>query len=284
MAMSAGAIELPAPAKLNAFLHVTGRRADGYHTLESLFLPIDRCDMISLVLREDGAILRTCGPDEVTAAEDLAVRAAQLLQNHSRTRFGVAIAVDKRLPVASGLGGGSSDAATVLLGLNRLWGLGMPRPALMEIALELGADVPFFVFGEPAFAQGVGEELLPVTFPPTWFAILTPSTRVATSSVFAAPELTRNSGSAKMVVFSEGYGRNDLYAAAAARFPEIARHLDALACEAPQSGARMTGSGGCVFAAFESEDAARRALLRMPDDMKGFVARSLARHPLWSFA
>ena len=277
-------LKLPAPAKINAFLHVTGRRADGYHTLESLFVPIDRCDMVLLDVRGDGAISRTRGPHGVPAVEDLAVRAAQLLQRASGTRLGVAIGIDKRLPIAGGLGGGSSDAATVLLGLNRLWGLKLSRRALMDLALELGADVPFFVFGEPSFAQGVGEELLGVTFPPTWFTILCPATKVSTASVFAAPELTRSSESATMIVFSEGYGRNDLYPVAAARFPEIVRHRDALAREAPRSGARMTGSGGCVFAAFDSEYGARQALSRMPRGVAGFVARSLARHPLWSYA
>lgn len=282
--MTARVLTLPAPAKINAFLHVTGRRADGYHTLESLFVPIDRCDLVSLEVRHDGAISSARGPDGVAATEDLAVRAAQLLRRYSGTDLGVAIGIEKRLPIGGGLGGGSSDAATVLLGLNRLWRIGLSRRALMELALELGADVPFFVFGEPAFAQGVGERLQPVTFPPTWFTILCPATKVSTASVFAAPELTRNSESAKMTVFSEGYGRNDLYGVAAARFPEIARHRDALARDAPRSGARMTGSGGCVFAAFDSENAARQGLLKMPCDVTGFVARSLARHPLWSYA
>jgi 4-diphosphocytidyl-2-C-methyl-D-erythritol kinase len=275
---------LPAPAKINAFLHVTGRRSDGYHTLQSLFVPIDCCDWVSLEARDDGVISRTQGPDEVPATQDLAVRAARLLQRESGTALGVSIEIDKRLPIAGGLGGGSSDAATVLLGLNRLWRLDLSRRALMDLALELGADVPFFVFGEPALAQGVGEDLLSMTFPPTWFTILCPTTKVGTASIFAAPELTRNSDSAKIAVFSEGYGRNDLYVAAAARFPEIARHRDALAREARRSGARMTGSGGCVFAAFDSENGARQALLKMPRGLNGFVARSLTRHPLWSYA
>ena len=282
--MSARTLTLPAPAKLNAFLHVTGRRTDGYHTLESVLVAIDRCDLVSLELRDDSAIRRTAGLRSIADSDDLAVRAARLLQDHGRSRFGVSIGIDKRLPVAAGLGGGSSDAATVLLGLNRLWSLEMSRRALMDLALELGADVPFFVFGEPAFADGIGERLVPITFPPTWFTVLTPGTEVSTASIFAAPELTRHSDSVKMALFSEGYGRNDLYGVAAARFPEIAHHRDALAREAPRSGARMTGSGGCVFAAFDSEYGARQALSRMPRGVAGFVARSLARHPLWSYA
>ena len=275
---------LPAPAKLNLFLHVTGRRADGYHTLESLFVLIERGDAISLALRDDGAVVRTRGPDAIAADDDLTVRAARLLQRHCRSAIGVSIDVDKRLPLGGGLGGGSSDAGTVLLGLNRLWSLGLSRPELMRLALELGADVPFFVFGQPAFARGVGEQLQATTFPSTWFTVLTPMIEVRTQSIFAAPELTRNSESAKMAVFSEGYGRNDLFPVAAARFPEISRCLDALARESPESGARMTGSGACVFAAFANEGAAQRALSRMPEGITGFVARSLARHPLWRYA
>lgn len=278
------ALTLPAPAKLNLFLHVTGRRADGYHTLESLLVPISRCDRVSLAARPDGAIVRVRGPSNIAADDDIAVQAARLLQRHCRVRHGVAIGVDKRLPIGAGLGGGSSDAATVLLGLNGLWRLGLSRRALMDLALELGADVPFFVFGVPAFARGVGDKLVAVTLPPTWFIVITPSVEVSTATIFSAPELTRNSESVKMLVFSEGYGCNDLYTAAAARFPEIARCVDALGRQAGPSGARMTGSGGSVFAAFDSEDAARRVLSRLPPGSAGFVARSLTRHPLWPYA
>jgi 4-diphosphocytidyl-2-C-methyl-D-erythritol kinase len=281
---AARTLTLPAPGKLNLFLHVTGRRPDGYHTLESVFVPIARCDTISLAMRDDGAIMRTRGPDGIAAQDDIAIRAAQLLQRHCAVVQGVAIGIDKRLPIGGGLGGGSSDAATVLLGLNRLWGLGVSRGALMELALELGADVPFFVFGEPAFARGIGEKLVAVTFPRTWFTVVTPSIEVPTADIFSARELTRNSESVKIPLFYEGYGRNDLYAVAAARFPEIARCVDALAREAPASGARMTGSGACVYAAFAAEDAARKVLARMPRGMTGFVARSVARHPLWLYA
>jgi 4-diphosphocytidyl-2-C-methyl-D-erythritol kinase len=278
------ALTLPAPAKLNIFLHVTGQRPDGYHTLESLLVLIARGDSISLAERDDGAVLRTHGPHAVAADDDLTVRAARLLQRHCHVARGVSIGIDKRLPMGGGLGGGSSDAGTVLLGLNRLWGVGLSRGELMELALQLGADVPFFVFGQPAFACGVGEQLRATTFPTTWFVVITPAIEVSTKAIFSAPELTRNSESAKMAVFSEGYGRNDLYPVAAARFPEISRCLDALTREAGGSGARMTGSGACVFAAFAAEDAAQQALSWMPEGITGFVARSLARHPLWRYA
>lgn len=279
-----GALKLPAPGKLNLFLHVTGRREDGYHTLESLFVPIARGDIITLEARDDGAIVRARGPDGIAPDDDLAVHAARLLQSHCHQKLGVSIGVDKCLPVGGGLGGGSSDAATVMLGLNRLWQLGLSRKVLMALALNLGADVPFFIFGEPAFAQGIGEKLAAVTFPPTWFVVLTPDIEVPTAAIFAAPELTRNSESAKMPVFSEGYGRNDLFSVAAARFPEIARCVDALAHVAPWARPRMTGSGACVFAAFAAESAAQQALSGMPRGIAGFVARSLSRHPLWLYA
>jgi 4-diphosphocytidyl-2-C-methyl-D-erythritol kinase len=277
-------LTLPAPAKLNLFLHITGRRPDGYHTLESLMVPIDRADFITLALREDGGVTRTHGAGGVAADDDLAVRAARLVQRECAVAAGVVIGVDKRIPIGAGLGGGSSDAATVLLGLNRMWQLALSRERLMELALMLGADVPFFVFGEPAFARGVGENLQACSVPPTWFVVVTPPIQVSTSDIFAAPELTRNSESAKMLVFSEGYGRNDLQPPAVARFQEIADALDALRGVASEAETRMTGSGACVAASFANEQTAQRALSQLPPAMTGFVARALDRHPLWSFA
>lgn len=279
-------LTLPAPAKINLFLHVTGRRADRYHLLETLLVPIDHGDRVTLSLRDDAEVARTGGPAGLPAGDDLAVRAARLLQRACGITRGIGIDVDKRVPLGSGLGGGSSDAATVLLGLNRLWQLGLTRQALMALALELGADVPFFIFGTPAFARGIGEVLEPVSLPPTWFVVVTPPVQVATAAIFAAPELTRTSRSAKMTVFSEGYGRNDLQAVAAARFPEIAASLDALSREA--AGAvpiAMSGSGACVFAAFSAEEAALQALARLGRAGRtGFVARALNHHPLQGFA
>jgi len=279
-------LRLPAPAKLNLFLHVTGRRDDGYHTLESLLVPIDRGDHVTLTERSDSAVVRVRGAVEVAASDDIAVRAARLVQRNCGIERGVGIDIDKRIPVGGGLGGGSSDAATVLLGLNRMWQLGLSRRALMAMGLELGADVPFCIFGEPAFARGIGEALEAVSLPPTWLLVLAPPVRVATAAIFAAPELTRNGASAKMAVFSEGYGRNDLQAVAASRFPEIAACLDALSRET--GGAApigMSGSGSCVFAAFSTEAAALQALsLMVRAGRAGFVARALNRHPLRRFA
>jgi len=288
MAVTAQAsLTLPAPAKLNCFLHVTGRRSDGYHTLETLLVPIDRCDWITLTSRRGNEIVRVRGVEDIAPEDDLAVRAARRLQCHCAVDRGVAIDIDKRIPLGGGLGGGSSDAATVLLGLNRLWGLGLARATLMSLAAELGADVPFFVFGEPALASGIGEALEPFSVPPTWFAVLTPHVAVSTAAIFAAPELTRHTPSAKMRVFSEAYGGNDLQPVAVSRFPEISTCLAALAREAPSDvKVAMSGSGSSVFAAFACEQAAAQTLSRAerPEDSTGFVARALDRHPLHRFA
>ena len=273
---------VPAPAKLNLFLHVTGRRDDGRHTLETLFVALDFGDAITLSSRDDGAIRRAAGWQEVPEDDDLAVRAARALKSATGCRAGVDIAVTKRIPVGGGLGGGSSDAASVLLALNRLWNLHLPRTTLMEIGLALGADVPFFVFGEPAFASGIGEVLRPVTLPPMWIAVIAPDVDVSTAAIFAAPELTRDTPSAKINVFSEGYGRNDLQAAAMARHPEIGTALAELRKRSPQ--ARMTGSGSSVFASFASGEQACSAVLARLPGMHGFVARTLSRHPLAAFA
>ena len=275
-------ITVPAPAKLNLFLHVTGRRADGHHLLETLLVAIDTGDTITLARRDDGAIERTTELAGVAPRDDLAVRAAAALQRETGSTFGVDIALTKRVPLGSGMGGGSSDAASVLLALNRLWGANLPRAELMRIGVALGADVPFFLQGEPALARGIGERLTPVTLPPLWIAVIVPPISVATAPIFAAPELTRNSASVKMEVFSEGYGRNDLQPIAASRFPDIALALRGLGEHSPH--ARMTGSGSCVFAPFVSESAARAAVDTRPPDMRGFVARTLARHPLAAFA
>jgi 4-diphosphocytidyl-2-C-methyl-D-erythritol kinase len=283
---SSSALTLPAPAKLNLFLHVTGRRDDHYHLVETLLVPIDHGDRVTLTLRDDAQVVRTGGPAGVAADDDLVVRAARLVQRACGIARGIGIDVDKRIPLGSGLGGGSSDAASMLLGLNRLWQLGLTRRALMALALELGADVPFFIFGAPAFARGIGEVLEAVSLPPTWFAVVTPPVQVATAAIFAAPELTRTSRSAKMIVFPEGYGRNDLQAVAAARFPEIAASLDALSREAAGAAPiAMSGSGACVFAAFSAEETALQALARVVRmGHTGFVARALNHHPLQRFA
>jgi len=276
------ALEVAAPAKVNLFLHVTGRRADGYHTLESLFALVDLADTVMLTLRDDGTIQRVGDVDGVPRDEDLALRAARALKEATGATQGVTITLTKRIPMGAGLGGGSSDAASVLLGLNRLWNLSLTRARLQAIGQTLGADVPFFVGGENAIARGIGERLTPVSLPARWLALVFPRAHVRTVDIFAAPELTRSTPSAKMDVFSESYGRNDLAGVAAARFPEVAEALIALTRAAPQ--ARMTGSGSCVFAECRTECEARRVLASLPPDSQGQVARTLARHPLAEFA
>lgn len=281
--MTAGAVlVVPAPAKVNLFLHVTGRRADGYHLLESLFALVDLADTVTLARRDDGVIARCGDVPGVPEDEDLAIRAARALRAATGTRFGATIGVDKRIPLGGGLGGGSSDAASVLLALNRLWGLSLPREELAGIGVALGADVPFFVRGENALVRGIGEAITPVSLPRQWLALVFPGVAVPTAAIFAAPELTRSTPSGKMEVFSVGYGRNDLEPVAASRHPEVAAALVALRRAAGD--ARMSGSGSTVFAACEGAARAREALAALPPGMRGLVARTLARHPLASFA
>jgi 4-diphosphocytidyl-2-C-methyl-D-erythritol kinase len=270
----------PAPAKLNLFLHVVGRRPDGYHLLQSVFRFIDRADVVHLTLRDDGRVVREAEVQGVPEDSDLTVRAARLLQPYAPPGSGVSIRLEKTLPMGGGLGGGSSDAATVLLALNRLWEVGLSRVALQALALQLGADVPVFVFGQTAFAEGVGEILHAVGAPSAWYVVLTPPVHVPTPAIFAAPELTRDTPSLKIAPFSAGMGRNDLQPVVVDRYPEVARHLEWLG----QFGeARMTGSGACVFAAFGTEEAAQDVLHRLPATMRGFVAQGLDKHPLYEF-
>ncbi|MBT9538816.1 4-(cytidine 5'-diphospho)-2-C-methyl-D-erythritol kinase [Thiobacillus sp.] len=268
----------PAPAKLNLFLHVVGRRDDGYHLLQSAFRLIDRADTVHLALRDDGRVVREGDLPGVAEDDDLTVRAARLLQTHAPEGAGVTIRLEKILPLGGGLGGGSSDAATVLLALNRLWQVDLPRESLQALALQLGADVPVFVFGQTAFAEGVGEVLSPLNVAPAWYVVLMPPVQVPTAAIFAAPELTRDTPTLRMARFSAGMGRNDLQPVVVSRYPEVARYLEWLA----QFGAaQMTGSGACVFASFESEEAAWGVLRQLPETMQGFVAQGLDRHPLF---
>ena len=274
-------LTVAAPAKLNLFLHVTGRRADGYHTLESLFVLIDLADTIEIVDRDDETIVRAADIAGVAERDDLALRAAHALREAAGVRRGVSIRVTKRIPPGAGLGGGSSDAASVLLALNRLWSLGMPRAELARIAASLGADVPFFVGGQAALARGIGEMLTPMSVPARWVALAMPDVHVPTAMIFASRELTRSTPSAKMNVFSEGYGHNDLEAVAVSRFPRVGLAVRALRQASPA--ARMTGSGSCAFATFDAQSDAERAIAMLPPGMSGLVVRTLARHPLAAF-
>ena len=271
----------PAPAKLNLFLHVVGRRADGYHLLQTLFRFVDYGDRLRFTPRSDGELHLVTPLPGVPPETDLTLRAARLLQAETGCRQGVDIAVEKRLPMGGGLGGGSSDAATVLLALNRLWGLGVSRQRLQEIGLSLGADVPVFVFGRNAFAEGVGETLQVVDVPPAWYVVLEPPVQVPTAAIFGAAELKRDSSPIRLGDWRPGFGINDLEAVAVARFPLLAEYLRWLG----QFGeARMTGSGACVFAAFANREAAEAVLAQLPGGMRGWVATGLPAHPLCGLA
>ena len=292
----------PAPAKLNLMLRVTGRRADGYHLLQTIFRFIDFGDTLRFRVRSDGVIARVNDVPGVPADSDLCVRAARLLREVTGTPLGADIELDKRLPMGGGLGGGSSDAATTLLALNTLWKTAVSNQQLIDLSVQLGADVPVFVFGENALAEGIGEQLLALTLPPAWYVVLCPPVMVPTATVFAHPELKRDSKKVIMQGFSgqrfqrlEGLvgadglladvadAVNDLQPLVVKLYPEVGRHLAWLSKAAAVEScgpAMMTGSGACVFAPFASEGAARAVLARLPDDMRGFVAQGLDRHPL----
>ncbi len=274
----------PAPAKLNLFLHVIGRRKDGYHLLQTVFRFLDFSDQLSFALQENGAVKLHTPTPGVPEENDLCVRAAKLLQQESGVSLGVEIFLEKRIPMGGGLGGGSSDAATTLLALNRLWGLDWTRNRLMELGLRLGADVPVFIFGENAFAEGIGEKLSSIVLPSAWYLVLVPPAQVPTAQIFASNELTRNTIPIRIPPFSVVQGHNDLESVVCLAYPEVARHLEWLKQLDTATMAAMTGSGACVFAEFATEAAAQGALSQVPDNMKGLVAQGLSRHPMYDFA
>ena len=264
----------PAPGKLNLFLHLLGKRADGYHELQTVFRLIDRADRVGLAVRRDGEI-RFSGP---FGEENLCLRAARLLKSESGTGLGADLALEKTLPIGGGLGGGSSDAATVLIVLNRLWELHLDRNALRLLGAKLGADVPAFIYGRNALGEGIGERLTALDLPAAWYLVLEPQVSVSTREIFGSA-LTGQSKALTIPPFFPGQGANDLEAAVVARFPEVAAHLEWLRQRSPQ--ARMTGSGACVFAEFSSQAEARSLHDQLPSSMRGFVARGLDRHPLY---
>jgi len=268
----------PAPAKLNLFLHITGRRADGYHELQTLFQLVELCDSVGFTPRADGRIVRTGGLADVRPDDDLTIRAARSLQAASGSKLGASVRVIKRIPTGGGLGGGSSDAATTLLALNALWQTNLPIETLVKLGLTLGADVPIFIYGSTAWAEGLGEQLTPVELPPSWFLILYPGIAVATREIFQAPELTRNSPRLTMrAILESGSSRNDCEAVVRARFPEVARAFEWLERWAP---ARLTGTGSCLFAQFASAAEAERVAARAPDCWRSFVVPGLNSSPI----
>lgn len=267
----------PAPAKLNLCLHIVGRRADGYHLLQSAMQIIDLCDELQFYRRPAGVIERIGGPEEIPAETDLIVRAARLLATRYEVHAGVGIEIRKRIPIQGGLGGGSSDAATVLVALNYLWELDIHVDELATLGLQLGADVPVFVRGHSAWAEGVGEQLTPYDFPERVYLVLKPAAGVSTAAVFQDPELTRNSPITTIRDFFAGGGRNDCAPVVRKRSGEIAEALDWLS---EFGEARLTGTGACVFVAMTDEAAAQRAAARVPARWTGYVVRGVNRSPL----
>ncbi len=269
-------LSAPAPAKINLFLHVIGRRPDGYHLLQTAFQFLDHGDRLHFRRRGDARIRRLDRLPGVDPEADLVLRAARALQAHAGVPLGADIALEKRLPLGGGLGGGSSDAATTLLALNRLWGLGLSLDRLAGIGLGLGADVPVFVQGRAAWAEGVGERLTPIEPPEPWYLVAWPPLNVSTAAVFSDPELTRNTPPIKISAFRPGAGRNDCEALVRRRYPEVGQLIDWMAERAP---ARMSGTGACVFAAFADEAVARATLAELPAPWQGFVGRGCNRSP-----
>lgn len=270
----------PAPAKLNLFLHVVGRRADGYHLLQTVFRFIDRADTLHFAPRADDRVVLATPTPGVEAANDLAVRAARLLQKATGCGHGATLHLSKNLPLGGGLGGGSSDAATVLLALNHLWQTGLSRAELQQLGLQLGADVPVFVHGRNTFAEGIGEAFRDIELPPETYLVLHPAVNVPTGAIFGSPELRRDTPPIAPAEWRHGSGHNDLEPVACARFPEVAGHLEWLRQRAPR--AMMTGSGACVFAGFADPATAAAVLRQLPTGMTGWLAAGLTEHPLAS--
>jgi 4-diphosphocytidyl-2-C-methyl-D-erythritol kinase len=279
--MTAATSVWPAPAKLNLFLHILGRRPDGYHELQSCFQFIDLCDEITIEVRADGQIRRALDIPGLPESADLCLRAAHALKEATGSPFGADIGLLKRIPIGGGLGGGSSDAATCLVALNDLWELNLPIDDLAALGLKLGADVPVFVRGRVAFAEGVGERLTPL-YPPLApaepnYLILKPNVFVSTAAVFQDPELTRNSAPITIHGFLASGGRNDCLGVVRRRYPEVAHALDWLSVF---GSARLTGTGACVFLACETMDLGQEIMRKMPRDFVGFLARGLNDSPL----
>lgn len=275
--MTATTLSLPAPAKLNLFLHITGRRDDGYHLLQTLFQFLDYSDTLHFTPRDDGQIQLLTDLPGVAAEDNLIVRAARSLQQASGTGMGADIRLDKRLPLGGGIGGGSSDAATTLVGLDRLWQTGFSEDQLADLGLKLGADVPVFVRGRAAWAEGIGEQLTPVEIEEPWYLVVVPSSQVSTAEIFSDQRLTRSTAPITLAAFREHGGRNDCLPVVAARYTEIRNTLILLNkfCEA-----KMTGTGSCLFGAFPNEREADKVRARLPATLKAFVAKGCNVSPL----
>lgn len=270
-------LSLPAPAKLNLMLQITGRRADGYHLLETVFQFIDLCDRLEFELNQDGRLRRRSTNSPVAEGDDILLRTAALLQTRFQIKQGVDIAIDKKIPIGGGLGGGSSNAATCLLALNQLWRLGLTLDQLARIGLEIGADVPVFVAGRAAWATGIGEQLQPLELAQPIYLVIDPKIGVSTAQIFAAQELTRNCDPLTIRAFLRGAGTNVCEPVVRNRYPQVASALDWLSRFAP---ARMSGTGACVFAAFDSLEQAEGVKSRVPENWDAFVAAAMSRSPV----
>ena len=267
----------PAPAKLNLFLHIVGRKEDGYHLLQTAFQFLDYCDYLDFTPIDNPDIKLTANYETVAVEDDLIVRAAKTLQAESGTKMGAEIQINKVLPMGGGLGGGSSNAATTLIALNCLWQLGFSPEKLSAIGLSLGADVPVFVHGRAAWAEGVGEELQPIDVPEKWYLVASPDIHVSTAEIFNSPDLTRDTPAITIRDFLAGKGENDCEPVVRSGYPEVAQLIDWMGKKAPT---RMTGTGACVFSAFDTEDAARAVYAEMPRKWRGFIAKGINRSPL----
>lgn len=268
----------PAPAKLNLFLHITGRRSDGYHNLQTIFQFLDFADEIGFEANESGEIQHRQPLTGISDESELCVRAARALQAETGCSKGVDITLSKKIPTGGGLGGGSSDAATTLIALNQLWGLGLSTDQLAEIGLGLGADIPVFIRGQAAWAEGIGDQLSPVEVAEPWYLVICPDVSISTADIFSDPELTRDSPLITIRAFQDGSTRNDLENRVRQRYPEVDQVLKWMGRFGRP---RMTGSGACVFMEIESQEQGEGLLAQLPDELKGFVAKGLNRHPLY---
>ena len=270
-------LTLNSPAKLNLMLHITGQREDGYHNLQTAFQFIGLYDELTFEFNDSGAVQRFGDNQDIPEQDDLIIKAARLLKKQTPTSFGVDITIKKHIPIGGGLGGGSSNAATTLMALNKLWGLGLNQAQLQQLGVQLGADVPIFIFGQSAWAEGVGDLLTPINLPENWFFVLHPQVFVSTGQIFSSKHLTRDSHPIKIRAFLEGEGRNVCEPVACELYPEIQSAIDWLSRFSP---ARMTGTGACVFAAFDSAEKANTVQSQLPQNWTGYVVQGLNINPV----
>ena len=273
-----------APAKINLFLHVTGRRSDGYHTLQTVYQFVDMCDVLSFAVREDSDVRLMSEFKQIPPEDNLVVRAARALQAHSGTRAGTDITLEKIIPTGGGLGGGSSDAATTLVALNEFWRLGLSIKELAEIGVTVSADVPVFVYGQASWAEGIGEKLTPVAPLEPWYLIVNPMVEASTEALFNAPELVRNTSPITIRDFMDGRSTNVFETVAVARHPEIGVALDWLRTHYRAYRAKMSGTGSCVFTAFENEADAQALCDQLPAELTGYVVKGRNASPLYDFS